>query len=973
MYFSRCCTLLLLLSLFLIHNSSGQQTPLAQPAASCAIAPLPSGGNEGNIFTEQQEEWLGEIVTHQFQQEYNVITDPDQRLEKIGARLLAQLPPGKLHYRFTIIDFPINNALSFVGGSVYVARRLVALAETEDDLAAVLAHEIGHEIAHQSAIEFSRRFKSALGVTQFTDRKDLFDKWNLLLDTAAKRKEKYDEKRGEQDELIADRIGLYAMIRAGYDPRHAADFFDRVTQLKGNKGNFWTDLFHETKPESKRLREMLRNSGPIPPQCVTALPEDNTTQFLTWQKTVIEAGFAVGKEEIPGLQKKTLLKPALRGDLDLIQFSPDGKTLLAQDDSSIFVVSREPLANLFRIDAPDSFQAQFTPDSQAIVFYDKELRVQKWDIAKRERVWIRQVAVNTDCDQSSLSPSGDVLACLSQQAQPSDDYALQFQVQLIDVANSQPFFARRNFYEPSYFELLSLLIDLDGNQPLKFFNLRFSPDSHYFVVGHAHAALGYDLQSRTEVKLPKKIKELMTYNFTFLAPDKLAGYDADSNPRKIVQARFPSGEVVDAFPSPGYGEFTAANKGNFLLLLHAGKYASVLVDLDAKKVINASKAPGFAVYDRVYAGETVGGALALINAADNKVMAQIQLPESPLAATRASAFSTDGKWLALSGKTRGGIWKLDTGDRVFFTVGFAGALFDHNDLFAHFPKRDDFPERVLKLDASTLKAEELYKIETDNTTAHSRIPNFILLPGTSSFFFSVTSFSASTRQMGDLLVTVIPDLAKKNLASTLSVHDIRTNKQLWEQKTEREIPTFYYSDSGKTLTLVIANYDNIKTEAKNDPALNAKLAAIEGKQGKKDSYVVRAFDAMSGKNLGAVLVDTGNLSFKVHWATTTGDTVLVGDSRHRTLIYSLKTGEQRGKILGEPRAVSKAGDRVLVDTGKGEADLYDVASLQPVAHFTFPSRIIRAEFTDDGSGLFILTADQNVYSVKNPTLEATGR
>jgi hypothetical protein len=125
--------------------------------------------------------------------------------------------------------------------------------------------------------------------------------------------------------------------------------------------------------------------------------------------------------------------------------------------------------------------------------------------------------------------------------------------------------------------------------------------------------------------------------------------------------------------------------------------------------------------------------------------------------------------------------------------------------------------------------------------------------------------------------------------------------------------------------------------------------------------------------LGAVLVDTGNLSFKVHWATTTGDTVLVGDSRHRTLIYSLKTGEQRGKILGEPRAVSKAGDRVLVDTGKGEADLYDVASLQPVAHFTFPSRIIRAEFTDDGSGLFILTADQNVYSVKNPTLEATGR
>jgi hypothetical protein len=949
---------LLFVSLFLLvpHNAKAQQPSPAAPG--CAASVFSNPPSEPNNLSEQQEEWLGEIVAQQFEREFHVIPDPEGRLEKLGTRLLAQLPPTAVHYRFTIVDFPINNAFSLVGGRVYVSRRLIALAQSEDDLAAVVAHEIGHGVTHQIAIDYSRDFKAVLGVTQFGDRKDVFDKWNQLVDTAAKKKYKFDQKREEQGELAADRIGLYAMRRAGYDPIHAVDFFDRVTQLKGNKGSFWTDFFHETKPESRRLREMLRNSVPLAPACVTALPAENSAQFLSWQKAVIESQFAVAKEEFPGLKTRTQLKTPLRGDLEVLQFSPDGKYLLAQDDSSIFVLSREPLATLFRIDALESYDAHFTPDSRSVVFYDRELRVQKWDIAKRERDWIHQVNIVTDCAQSSLSPSGEVLACMSPEETP------HFDLQLIDVATSQAFYTHKKFYEPTRYELFVMRMAELQDQPIRLFCMRFSPDDRYVLIGRARATLAYDLKSRTELKLPARLKQMAVYSFTFLAPDELAGFELET-PRKIVRARFPSGELVDSFTAPGIGELAATVKSNYLLLLHSGKYPVSVVDLGQRKIVAGSRAPALAIYDQTEAGETVGGELALMHTGDNKVLGTVVLPDSPLEAASASAFSNDGKWLALSGRTRGGIWNLESGERVFLTLGFQGALFDESRLIAQFPEKDSDPARVVKLDIPAHTTDELYKLDRDRA-------ELSITSGPGTLFFSTLRFRSSyTRQIGELLVTVTPDFSGGSLASTLSIRDVRTNRELWQRKIPRESPQFYYSKPGRSLALVIADYDNIKAEAKEDPNLGSKLSAIESKEGKKDSYVVRTFDAVSGKSLGAILVDTGNLSFRVRGATTAGDTVLVSDSKDRTLVYSLKSGEQKGKVLGRPMAISKAGDRMLISTRNGEADLYDVAGLRSMAHFAFPVRIIRAEFADDGNSIFILTADQSVYNLKNPAAEAT--
>ncbi len=342
--------------------------------------------HDPNIFSEQQEEWLGEILDPQIRKAFNVIDDPENDyLQKIGERLLAQLPPTRVHYIFTIIDAPESDSFGLAGGRIYLSRKIIALIQSEDELAGLLGHEIGHIITHQVAIDISRDFRNVLGVTQVGDRKDILDRWNQLIDTIAKHPQKHDEKREQQEQLIADRLALYAMTRAGYKPSAFADFFDRLAGTKKKTGNFWTDFFGTTSPESKRLRELLRSSGPLPPACIMAASGDAAVHFPKWQQAVIASKRAAGKEEIPGLIRKTSLKPPLRGELDQIQFSADGKYLLGQDESSIFVLTREPLANLFQIDAPDAKAARFTPDSQAIVFYDKELRVEKWEMASQQR------------------------------------------------------------------------------------------------------------------------------------------------------------------------------------------------------------------------------------------------------------------------------------------------------------------------------------------------------------------------------------------------------------------------------------------------------------------------------------------------------------------------------------------------------------------------------------------------------------
>ena len=395
------------------HIAPAQSGANPQIAAGpCSIPAYDSILREPNIFNEQQEEWLGEILAPQVENAFRIIPDPESDyLQKLADKLLAQLPQSNIHYRLTIIDLPENNSFGIPGGHIYISRRIIALVKNEDELAGLIGHEIGHIITRQPAIDLTSVLQKILGVNRLGDRKDVETQWNRLLDLAATQRWTDNRKREEAEQLIADRIAIYAMSRAGYQPSKFVEFFDRLAQTKGNKGSFWTDLFGRTSNDAKRLRELVRTAVPLGQSCyVPAAGNVTAERFLKWQGEVIESEFALKKEALPGLLSKQVLNPPLRSDLRQLKFSPNRKYLLAQDENSIYVMSADPVTNLFRVDAADSYAAYFTPDSQSIVFYDKELRVQKWNIGREASVHSRAGAAYSLCGNHAVSLRGS--ACL---------------------------------------------------------------------------------------------------------------------------------------------------------------------------------------------------------------------------------------------------------------------------------------------------------------------------------------------------------------------------------------------------------------------------------------------------------------------------------------------------------------------------------------------------------------------------------
>ena len=68
----------------------------------------------------------------------------------VGARL-AEHAPTSTHLSFFVVDMQAPNAFALEGGQVFVSRGLLAILNSEDELANVMAHEVGHVVARHTS------------------------------------------------------------------------------------------------------------------------------------------------------------------------------------------------------------------------------------------------------------------------------------------------------------------------------------------------------------------------------------------------------------------------------------------------------------------------------------------------------------------------------------------------------------------------------------------------------------------------------------------------------------------------------------------------------------------------------------------------------------------------------------------------------------------------------------------------------
>lgn len=89
--------------------------------------------------------------------------------------------------------------------------------------------------------------------------------------------------------------------------------------------------------------------------------------------------------------------------------------------------------------------------------------------------------------------------------------------------------------------------------------------------------------------------------------------------------------------------------------------------------------------------------------------------------------------------------------------------------------------------------------------------------------------------------------------------------------------------------------------------------------------------------------------------------ILVADSQNRILLYSLKSGELKGRVFGDYGTVSPNGKLLCVTNESGKLNIYDLATMQNIEQFVFTGSVTLVEFSEDGKKLIVLTSNQTAH------------
>lgn len=904
---------------------------LSQTAApsTCSLPEPPLGANRPNLFNEQQEQWLGDAMAAQEETEYVLLPEKDSvELTNIGQKLLAQLPPTPIQYHFRVYESDELNGFSLAGGYVYLSRKLMMNARNEDEVAGVVAHEIGHIYTHQIATELSRSFDKLMHIASFSDRNDVFDKYQRMLNAEWKNSAALDENEQEKDELRADAVGLYAMVRAGYAPKAFAVILERIANTKGKNGNVLSDILGGTSVEGMRVRAARKTVSSASDTCKN-LESKNSPEFLKFQQALISRPVNSVEDPTPGLSPVALADP-VRPGLNWVRFSPDGKYVLAQNEIYVYVLSSSPLKQLFKVYAPGASGAHFTPDSKHLVFHYQTLRVEDWDVESGNMLAAHEIFEYRGCWQSELSPDGKVLACVFLNGD-----ANQLSLELFDVASGKVVLDKESFFQPDQrAQAYKIMTRVDWDP--EWLAIAFSPDSHYLVVVGETNHLAVDLTSLKPVTLRLGLGEIAQGRVMFTAPDQLL-YDCDAGQREIFRssqanvclAEFPSGVPIRKFVE-GWEGFVPVAQGNYLVAQSYFDSTPHLIDLSVGKPSSLLRFQASDVWGKLLACESSKGGVSIgeIGAAKLDV---VDFPPAPLPFVRVAHFSPDGKYLALSNENRGAIWKVSTNHQIALTRSFRGAWFDDSEqLFLQLTNGQSKPGQNIRVDLKTGAVAETGKYEYD----HHQL-------------LDVSYFNDPSGKSND----------------EFQFFDQKTGNLLWKKRYSNGAPLISQQEPGvlvmtwgreglsdwgeiKHSTMMVKSSDLTKDQ---DQGMLIELVNSQ------TGAVLRQLATPEGRASGSSVDNRSAVAF--------GDLVVAHGNSSNSVVYDAKTGARLMAFWGRAIAGDNKLGLIAATNHDQEIVVYEVATGKERFHSTLDLKVRAARFIPEKQQLLVVTGNQSLYTL----------
>ena len=212
--------------------------------AACATAPY-TDRSQFIIVSESQEISLGAQASQQVKQKEHMSGDQSavDQVRRVGNRIAKVANRSDYKWEFNVVEKKELNAFALPGGKVFVYSGLVEMVGSDDELAAVMGHEIGHALARHGAERMSMSMATQLGgqvastaigmhnpayAQVFNSAYGAGSQVGVLLPFS------------RQQESEADYLGLILMTQAGYDPAAALTFWKKMSAKdKGKAPPAW--------------------------------------------------------------------------------------------------------------------------------------------------------------------------------------------------------------------------------------------------------------------------------------------------------------------------------------------------------------------------------------------------------------------------------------------------------------------------------------------------------------------------------------------------------------------------------------------------------------------------------------------------------------------------------------------------------------------------------------------------------------
>ena len=243
------------------------------------------GSSASEMLSPAEEKQYGEMTLRELRRYGLLLEDPliEAWLQTLGYRLAARSERPEQPYTFFMLRSRDINAFATLGGYIGMNSGMVLMAEKEDEVAAVLAHEISHvtqrhvlrgaERAQKDAVPIMLGMLGAILAAQASDADADAVQAAIVGGMSYMQQRQINYTRSNEQE--ADRIGIQTLARAGYDPLAVADVFARMERtMRGNQGGWQAPEYLRTHPmsttrisEAKDRAAQMKQGGRV---CVKA-------------------------------------------------------------------------------------------------------------------------------------------------------------------------------------------------------------------------------------------------------------------------------------------------------------------------------------------------------------------------------------------------------------------------------------------------------------------------------------------------------------------------------------------------------------------------------------------------------------------------------------------------------------------------------------------------------------------------------